>query len=396
MWTLYASPRSCPFCTQAQQLLQVKGIRHDVIVAPDLLAALRADHGLRPDEATYPQIVCDGQLVGGLSKLRDRLDEPLLDDSMARFTPIPVRHHDIWDMFKLAQSLNWLSEEVDYAGDRTFGLLRPDERRFVEHILAFFAGADGIVQENLMVNFKAEVQYAEARNFYAHQGYIEAVHSETYGKLLTTYIPEEERAVQLVQGIQTIPCVRRKAAWSLKYLDRRRLFAERLLAFICVEGIMFSSSFCAIFWIKQTKENSLPALTYANDLIARDEGLHQQFGELLYTRHLKHKLPASRVHEIVGEAVDAEIDFVHEAIGDMRDAHLDAGRTVEYVKYVADRMLKTLGYPALYNASQPFPWMVSISLRGINNFFEKRSETYRDARVGDADRPVFGEAIDDF
>lgn len=398
MWTLYASPKPCTYCAQARDLLAARGVEYEEVEAADLGAALAAGHGLRlpAGPRTYPQVVDgEGALVGGFRRLRDRLDEPLLDRSLARYTPIPVRHHDIFNMYKSAQKVAWVSEEIDYAaGDLAqWQKLPGSEQRFLKHVLAFFAAADGIVLDNLMNNFKDEVQYAEARQFYAVQAHMEAVHSETYGNLLTLYVPDDREVEALLHGIETMACLRAKAAWSMKWLDGARPFAERLLAFVCVEGIMFSGSFCAIFWVKQ--RNLLPALTYSNDLISRDEGLHQQFGELLYTRHLRHRLPEEAAHAIVGEAVAAEAVFVRDSVGEMRDPHLDAARMTAYVEYVADRILSTLGYRPLFGSAQPFPWMEGISLRGINNFFEKRSEAYVDANVACRDRPVFGQAEDE-
>ena len=382
------SPRPCTFCEEALHLLAVKGHVPEVQVTSDLAAAAKG-------AKTYPQVFYDDELVGGFDKLRDRLDEPLLSPSLARFSPVPVKHHDIWDMYKRAQSVNWVSEEIDFAQDQQeWKELGKEEQCFLKFVLSFFHSADGIVSENLMVNFLSEVQYAEARCFYAQQGYMESVHSETYGNLLASYVQDDDDFRALVTGITSLPCVKRKADWSMKWMDTSRPFAHRLLAFVCVEGIMFSGSFCAIFWMKF--RGKLPSLTFSNDLIARDEGLHQQFGELLYRRHLRHKPPASMAHQIVAEAVEAELLFVEDAVGELRDAHIDTHRMQEYIRYVADRILRTIGYQPLYNARQPFPWMESISLRGCSNFFEKRNEAYVDSRVGGHDKPEFDTETADF
>lgn len=382
-YLLLTRPGGCVYCTAAKHLLTSKGISFE--------------ERNSTETGTYPQIIdkSTDKLLGGYDKLCDRLDEPILDPTLARFTPIPPRHKDIFQMYKQAQSVNWVSEEVDFYQDlNQWKALSAEEQRFLKYILAFFAGADGIVQENLMTNFKTEVQYAEARCFYAQQEYMESVHAETYGKLLMTYIETESEVDHLVHGIQNLPSVRRKAEWSMKWLDSSRPFAQRLLAFICVEGIMFSGSFCAVFWMKQ--RGQLPALTFSNDLIARDEGLHQRFGELLYTRHLKHRLGPAKAREIVFEAVDTEIQFVSDAIGNMRDAHLDAPRMIQYVKYVADRILITLGYSPIFAEPQPFPWMETISLSSTSNFFEKRVDNYYDSKVGQTDRPAFDRTDMDF
>lgn len=386
MWTLYVSPRECRYCKHAAALLDATNQKYKVV-----------QQDTPPFGNSWPQLTdSEGRRVNGFDKLRDRLDEPILSASMSRFSPIPVKHFDIWHMYKTAQAVNWVSEEVDFSLDlEDWKALDPTKQHFLKRVLAFFNGADGIVQENLMMNFVLEVQYPEARQFYAHQAYIESVHAETYGTLLSTYITDECERDELLNAIQTAPSVQAKAAWAMKWMDSDRPFAERLVAFICVEGIMFSGSFCAIFWMKQ--RGKLPSLTFSNDFIARDEGMHQRFGELLYTRHLKHKLPQTTVHDIIAEAVEAEVQFVQESVpDDMRDPHLDAPRVVEYVKYVADRIAIVLGYSPLFRAKQPFPWMESISLRGINNFFEKRSEVYQDSMVGKSERPVFNQEDTDF
>lgn len=388
MWTLYTSHQACCFCDAAEELLVKKAVAYNKIpVSVEKLATV--SNGQR----TFPQILDGkGHHVGGFSKTRDRLDEPLLDTELARFSPIPVKHVDIWRMYKEAQAVNWVAEEIDYSIDlQQWSQLSDDEQHFLKHVLAFFNGADGIVQENLMMNFVLEVQYPEARQFYVHQAYVESVHAETYGLLLNSYVTDEAERERLVSAIQTTPSVRAKAMWARKWMDTSRCFAQRLVAFICVEGIMFSASFCAIFWMK--KRGILQALTLSNDFIARDEGMHQQFGVLLYTRHLKHRSDEATVHQIVEEAVESEIQFVEDAIPEsLKDPHINADRMVEYVKYIADRILVTLGYGVLYGAKQPFDWMESISLRGLNNFFERRSEMYRDARVNVGnvtDEPMF-------
>lgn len=386
-WTVYTSPSPCSFCDAAEHLLLSKHIPYEkrVVAKPRLVEV--------SGRVTYPQLFDEaGGHVGGFGKARDRLDEPMLDASMSRFSPIPVVHLDIWRMYKEAQAVNWVAEEIDYSTDVQQWLeLTPDQQHFLKHVLAFFNGADGIVQENLMTNFVLEVQYPEARQFYVHQAYVESVHAETYGLLLSSYVAEEKERDRLVNAILTTPSVRAKALWARKWMDPSQCFAQRLIAFICVEGVMFSASFCAIFWMKQ--RGLLPALTLSNDFIARDEGMHQRFGVLLYNDHLRHRLGETEVHQIVSEAVDTEVQFVRDAIPpSFRDPHISADSMVEYVKYIADRILLTLDYGALYHASQPFDWMESISLRGFNNFFEKRSEMYRDAKVRveqAPDAPVF-------
>ena len=394
MWTVYAKD-GCHWCDAAQSLLQAKEVPFTV----KRVSREKLNEVTGTNANSYPQVLDEkGALVGGFHKLQDRLDEPMLNPTLSRFSPIPVKHFDIWRMYKEAQAVNWVAEEIDYSLDvGQWAELNIDEQHFLKHVLAFFNGADGIVQENLMMNFVLEVQYPEARQFYIHQAYVESVHAETYGTLLSTYVTDESERDELVNAILTTPSVRAKALWAMKWMDAKRSFAERLVAFICVEGIMFSASFCAIFWMKQ--RGLLQAMTLSNDFIARDEGMHQQFGVLLYNSHLKHPLEEQNVHAIVKEAVDGEIQFVRDAIPDtLKDPHIDAGRMIEYVKYIADRILLTLNYQVLYRAKQPFAWMEGISLRGFNNFFEKRNEMYRDARVGvqQSDQPVFNMEDIDF
>jgi len=399
MWLVYESPKPCEYCVKAVELLRRKQLRYHImsVSSEELKSMIGVGEPL-----TYPQIFDDeGNRVGGYDKLCDRVDEPLLDVSLSRFSPIPVKKFDIWEMYKKAQAVNWVTEEIDYSLDlHDWEALSHDEQHFLKHVLAFFNGADGIVQENLMMNFVLEVQYAEARQFYVHQAYMESIHSETYGTLLSTYVTDESERDKLMDAIQTTKSVKAKATWAMKWMDASRPFAQRLVAFICVEGIMFSGSFCAIFWMKM--RGKLSSMTFSNDFIARDEGMHQQFGELLYNKHLNHKLSPTVIGSIVREAVDAEEQFINEAIpSSLKDPHIDVERMVQYVKYIADRILVTLNYQPMFGEKQPFPWMEGISLRSISNFFEKRSEVYRDARVrlqgdGVVDEPVFGEQDLDF
>jgi len=305
--------------------------------------------------------------------------EPMLADNPHRFVLFPVQHADLWRMYKQALACFWTAEEVDLAQDaRDWPLLEPGERAFVEHVLAFFAGSDGIVMENLAVRFLAEVQWPEARQFYSYQIFNEAVHSETYSLLIDTLVKDPARKTELLTSVQTMPVVRDKAAWALKYLRAETAsFAHRLVAFAVVEGVFFSGSFCAIFWLR--KRGKMPGLCFSNELISRDEGLHQEFAALLYGK-LERRLPTAEVHAIVAEAVEIEARFVARAL-DVALIGMNAALMTEYVRHVADRLLLTLGHPKLFFAAQPFEWMEMISLQGKASFFERRESSYQRAGI---------------
>ncbi|GAA0161905.1 reductase [Lithospermum erythrorhizon] len=305
--------------------------------------------------------------------------EPLLTPNADRFCMFPIAYPQIWRMYKQAQASFWTAEEVDLSQDQRHWdtTLTSDERHFITHVLAFFAASDGIVLENLAGRFMNEVQLSEARAFYGFQIAIENIHSEMYSLLLETYIKDSDEKTRLFRAIETIPCIEKKAKWALRWIDGGESFAERIIAFACVEGIFFSGSFCAIFWLK--KRGLMPGLTFSNELISRDEGLHCDFACLLYSL-LNNKLSEERVKGIIGDAVEIEREFVCDALpcalvgmnGDMMS---------EYIKFVADRLLGALGYGKLYNVSNPFDWMELISLQGKTNFFEKRVAEYQKASV---------------
>lgn len=305
----------------------------------------------------------------------------MLAPDASRFQLFPIRHPQVWEMYKKAQAVMWTAEEIDMVNDRREFTTRltADEQHFVKQVLAFFATADGIVNENLAMNFATEVQWPEARAFYALQQQIETVHAETYGLLLQTLVPEADEQARLFGAIETVPSIRTKAQWALRWTRREEAsFAERLVAFAIVEGVFFSASFCAIFWLK--KRGLLPGLCSSNEFISRDEGLHCDFACLLYGM-LQTKLPESRVHEIVETAVTAELEFVRESLP-VAVIGMNAGEMTEYVRFVADRLLQALGYAKLYYASNPFHWMEMLSLQGKSNFFEKRVSEYNLANVG--------------
>lgn len=306
--------------------------------------------------------------------------EPILVENPFRFVLFPIEHNHIWEMYKKAMASFWTAEELDLAHDlKDFNQLSENEQHFVTHILAFFAASDGIVNENLAMNFSNEVQYPEARCFYGFQIAIENIHSEVYSLLIDTYVKDRDQKQHLLQAIETIPCVRKKARWALQWCDNNHAsFAERLVAFAAVEGIFFSGSFCAIFWLK--KRNLMPGLAFSNELISRDEGLHCDFACLLYN-DLATKLPEARVLQIITSAVEIEKEFVVDALP-VELIGMNSTLMCQYIEFVADRLLVALGLPKHYNAVNPFDWMDLISLQGKTNFFEKRVGEYAKSGVG--------------
>lgn len=306
------------------------------------------------------------------------MTEPILIENKDRFVLFPIKHNAIWEMYKKAEASFWTAEEIDLAQDLQdwSTKLNDDERHFIKHVLAFFAASDGIVNENLAINFLNEVQYPEARCFYGFQVMIENIHSETYSLLIDTYIKDPIEKDKLFHAIETVPCVGKKAEWAIKWIGSSS-FAERLIAFAAVEGIFFSGSFCSIFWLK--KRGFMPGLSFSNELISRDEGLHCDFACLIYNQ-LKNKLSSERVTEIITNAVLIEKEFVSDALP-VRLIGMNSELMCQYIEFVADRLLQSLGCPKFYNATNPFPFMEMISLQGKTNFFEKRVAEYQKAGV---------------
>ncbi|MFN4811153.1 MAG: ribonucleoside-diphosphate reductase small subunit [Bacteroidota bacterium] len=304
--------------------------------------------------------------------------EPILQENKDRFVLFPIKHKDIWDMYKKAEASFWTAEEIDLSSDLQdwSDKLNNDERHFIKHVLAFFAASDGIVNENLAINFMNEVQYPEARCFYGYQIMIENIHSETYSLLIDTYIKDPQEKDKLFHAIETIPAVKHKAEWALKWISNGG-FAERLIAFAAVEGIFFSGSFCSIFWLK--KRGLMPGLTFSNELISRDEGLHCDFACLLYSQ-LVNQLPKEKVKQIITDAVSIEKEFVTEALP-VRLIGMNADMMCQYIEFVADRLLVALNCGKVYNATNPFDFMELISLQGKTNFFEKRVGEYQKSGV---------------
>ena len=304
--------------------------------------------------------------------------EPLLIENKDRFVLFPIQHDDIWKMYKQAEASFWTAEEIDLAQDQIdWAKLNDGERHFISHVLAFFAASDGIVNENLAVNFLAEVQFPEAKCFYGFQIMMENIHSETYSLLIDTYIKDNAEKDRLLHALDTVPCVSKKGEWALKWIGNGS-FAERLIAFAAVEGIFFSGSFCSIFWLK--KRGLMPGLSFSNELISRDEGLHCDFACLLYTNYIQNKLPESQVKEIILNAVEIEKEFVTDALP-VDLIGMNAKLMSEYIEFVADRLLVALGLTKHYNATNPFDFMEMISLQGKTNFFEKRVAEYQKAGV---------------
>jgi len=304
--------------------------------------------------------------------------EPLLVEDPNRFVLFPIRHDDIWQFYKKAEASFWTAEEIDLQQDLAdWKKMNDGERHFISHVLAFFAASDGIVNENLANNFLKEVQYAEAKCFYGFQIMMENIHSETYSLLIDSYINDPKEKDHLLRAIETIDCVKKKADWALKWIESDS-FVERLISFAAVEGIFFSGSFCSIFWLK--KRGLMPGLSFSNELISRDEGLHCDFACLLYTDHIKNKISQERIYEIILNAVEIEKEFVTVALP-VSLIGMNAELMCQYIEFVADRLLISLGCKKNYNAVNPFDFMEMISLQGKTNFFEKRVAEYQKAGV---------------
>lgn len=307
------------------------------------------------------------------------MTEPILAENKDRFVLFPIKYNDIWEFYKKSEASFWTAEEIDLSQDLADwnNKLNDNERHFVKHVLAFFAASDGIVNENLAINFLNEVQYPEARCFYGFQIMMENIHSETYSLLIDTYIKDPAEKDKLLHAVDTVPCVGKKADWALRWIGNGT-FAERLIAFAAVEGIFFSGSFCSIFWLK--KRGLMPGLSFSNELISRDEGLHCDFACMLYTNHVKNQLPQEQVTKIIADAVTIEKEFVSDAIP-VKLIGMNADLMCQYIEFCADRLLLALGCQKLYNATNPFDFMEMISLQGKTNFFEKRVAEYQKSGV---------------
>lgn len=305
--------------------------------------------------------------------------EPILKENPNRFVLFPIEHDDIWKFYKQSEACFWTASEIDLHQDihDWANKLNDNERHFIKHVLAFFAASDGIVNENLAENMLSEVQYTEAKFFYGFQIMMENVHSETYSLLIDTYINDNKEKDYLFNAIDNLSCVKKKADWALRWIDEGS-FAERLIAFAAVEGIFFSGSFCSIFWLK--KRGLMPGLSFSNELISRDEGMHCDFACLLYNQHVEHQLEKETVRKVIMDAVEIEKEFVSDSIP-VALIGMNAELMCQYIEFVADRLLIALNNDKVYNAENPFPWMELISLQGKTNFFEKRVGDYQKAGV---------------
>ena len=324
-----------------------------------------------------------------------RVFDPLLETRVGdpvKYSLFPIQHQDVYEMYKQAVASYWVVEEVDLSKDKAdYDRLSSAEQNFVKHVLAFFAVSDAIVNENLATNFSEEVVAQEAKSFYAIQQAMEAIHGECYSLLIDTLISDQTEKADLFNAVATMPAVAVKAAFMQKYMTRRNSFEERLVAFACAEGILFSSSFAAIYFFK--KSNLMPGLSMSNLMISRDEGLHAKFACLLYSK-LRNKLSMERVQEIVTEAVRVERDFVQSALS-QDILGINADEMMQYVQMIADRLLVDLGSDKIFGSKNPFLWMNSICLQGNTNFFELRNDSYSKANVGaSAEECVFDTECD--
>ena len=310
--------------------------------------------------------------------------EPILQENKDRFVIFPIKHNDIWDWYKKMEACFWTAEEIDLHQDLTdwSNKLNADERYFIKHILAFFAASDGIVNENLAENFVNEVQYSEAKFFYGFQIMMENIHSETYSLLIDTYVKDVKEKNQLFKAIEVFPAIKKKADWALNWIESDS-FAERLIAFAAVEGIFFSGAFCSIFWLK--KRGLMPGLTFSNELISRDEGMHCDFAVHLHNNHLVNKVPKEKIRKIIIDALNIEREFVTESLP-VSLIGMNAKLMTQYLEFVTDRLLVELECEKEFNVTNPFDFMDMINLQGKTNFFEKRVSEYQKAGVMNKDK----------
>ncbi len=310
--------------------------------------------------------------------------EPILQENNNRFVIFPIEHHDIWEWYKKCEASFWTAEEIDLQQDLTDWKtkLNNDERYFIKHILAFFAASDGIVNENLAENFVNEVQYSEAKFFYGFQIMVENIHSETYSLLIDTYVKDEKEKDKLFKAIDNFPAIKKKADWALKWIESDS-FAERLIAFAGVEGIFFSGSFCSIFWLK--KRGVMPGLTFSNELISRDEGVHCDFAVHLHNEHIVNQVPKKRIKEILVDALNIEREFITESLP-VSLIGMNAKLMTQYLEFVTDRLLVDFQCEKEFNVTNPFDFMDMINLQGKTNFFEKRVSEYQKSGVLNKDK----------
>jgi len=376
------SKEDCPLCDQAKTFVKTHNIPIENIVKVNTKYDIAKQFPDLEDDLldiAYFPIFYDTQTnhIMNYEEFKTRYGEILLNENASRHVLFPIKYDELWAMYEQALASFWTTQEIDFSNDESDfqNKLNNNERFFIKNILAFFASADGIVNENLSLNFSNEVQLPEARAFYSYQQFNETIHSHTYSLMIDTFVKDTEEKMKLFNGVHTIPCVALKAKWAEKWITNSDCFAKRLIAFICVEGIMFSGSFCAIFWLK--KRGLMHGLSFSNELIARDEGMHQQFATVLY-RYLKNKLTAGEVYEIVKEAVEHEKTFITQSIPcDLIGMNHEL--MIQYIEFVADRMLVEIGHEKIYLSNNPFDFMETISLSGKTNFFERRVGEYAKA-----------------
>ena len=365
------SKDGCNYCDMASELLNNKHISYTKTNVNKQILQQRTGGA-----TTYPQIIINDIHIGDyfdLEEYFDSGDEKLLKPNPNRFTIFPINYPNLWELYKKAQASNWTAEEIDFNEDMNdWNSLSDNEQHFIKSILAFFAASDGIVFENINNNFAQELQIPEARSFYAYQEHNEMVHGETYSLLIEKYVKDLTEKDKIFRAIETMPCIKKKADWAIKWFDTSLPFSQRLFAFACVEGVFFSGSFCAIFWLK--KRGLMPGLSFSNELISRDEGLHVEFAcELLGM--LENKPSEKIIHSIMKDAVKIEKEFILDALP-CKLIGMDSSKMSQYIEFVSDRLLKQLGYSAIWNSTNPFDFMENISLDGKTNFFEKRVGDY--------------------
>ena len=375
------SKAECNNCDLLKKSLNQSGIKYNEIKLKslyDLSKILQNVEKFEEENLKGFPVVVENHKMYTFEEAMNKYSEEILKPNDNSYTFYPITYPPVYEMYKQARASFWQPEEISLLKDSAdFEKLNSDEKHFITHILAFFAASDGIVNENLNTNFEQEVNVPEIKAFYTFQSAIESIHSETYSILLDKFVSDKKEKVKLQNAILNVPAITKKAVWSFKYMNSDIQFAKRLLAFSCVEGIYFSGSFCAIFWLK--KRNLLPGLTFSNELISRDEGLHTEFAVLLYNL-LKYKLNEKEVFEIVNEAVLNEKEFIIEALP-CKLIGMNSELMAQYIEFVADRLLQSLGYNKYYFTSNPFDFMENISLEGKTNFFEKRVGEYAKANV---------------
>jgi len=386
----------CENCTKIKDVFDVQGVAYEYICVATLYSADKWCKLKEFDVDTarvdvFPFAVRDNELFT-YDEIVDKIAEPILFPHDDRYTLFPIRYHDVYDILKKSRASFWNPEEIDFSKDYDdWESLDDPTKTFLKNVLAFFASADGIVLENVMSRFAMDVKIPEAVHCYAIQSAMEAIHSETYSLLIQTYVKDREEQTRLFDGIKSIQAIKQKSDWVQKWLIGNQTYVERLVAFACVEGIMFSGSFCAIFWLKQ--QGKMPGLAFANELISRDEGLHTDHAVCLF-HHLKHKPSEQVIHDIIKGAVSEEKAFIIDSL-QTRLIGMNDVLMSQYIEFVADRLLTQLHYSKIYNAENPFDWMENISLNGKTNFFEKRVGEYAKFGVMSNSDRVF-EMDDDF